>query len=71
MTLQALRIRVGDPTFFRILRTYATRYRYANARTGDFIAIADSVSGQDLKDFFHTWLDASTAPPMPALLPTQ
>ncbi|HVA91236.1 MAG TPA: M1 family metallopeptidase, partial [Chloroflexota bacterium] len=32
MTLQALRLRVGDPTFFRILRTYAARYRYANAR---------------------------------------
>ena len=24
MALQALRLRVGDPTFFRILRTYAT-----------------------------------------------
>ena len=40
MTLQALRLRVGDPTFFRILRTYATRYRYANADTADFIAVA-------------------------------
>jgi aminopeptidase N len=71
MTLQALRLRVGDPTFFRILRTYATRYRHANADTAAFIAVATAVSGQNLSAFFHTWLDAPAAPPMPALLPTQ
>jgi hypothetical protein len=71
MTLQALRLRVGDPTFFRILRTYATRYRHANADTATFIAVATAVSGQKLSAFFHTWLDTPAAPPMPALLPTQ
>jgi aminopeptidase N len=71
MALQALRVRVGDPTFFRILRTYATRYRYANAGTSDFIAVANAVSGQHLSAFFHTWLYAPAAPPMPPLLPTQ
>ncbi|MGH2390730.1 MAG: M1 family metallopeptidase [Chloroflexota bacterium] len=71
MTLQALRLRVGDPTFFRILRAYATRYRYANAGTADFIAVADAVSGRNLTSFFHTWLYVAAAPPMPALLPTQ
>ncbi|HWE62788.1 MAG TPA: M1 family metallopeptidase [Chloroflexota bacterium] len=71
MTLQALRLRVGDPTFFRILRTYATRYRDANAATADFVALARAVSGQDLSAFFRTWLYVPTAPPMPALLPAQ
>jgi hypothetical protein len=71
MTLQALRLRVGDPTFFRILRAYAARYRYANAGTADFIGVANSVSGQDLTAFFHTWLYTPDAPPMPALLPAQ
>jgi aminopeptidase N len=71
MTLQALRVRVGDPTFFRILRAYATRYRYANADSADFIAVATAVSGRNLTSFFHTWLYAPAAPPMPALLPTQ
>jgi aminopeptidase N len=71
MTLQALRLRVGDPTFFRILRTYATRFRHANADTAAFIAVATAVSGQNLSAFFHTWLDAPAAPPMPALLPAQ
>jgi aminopeptidase N len=71
MTLQALRLRVGDATFFRILRTYATSYRHGNANTADFIAVATRVSGRDLTAFFHTWLDDPVAPPMPALLPTQ
>ena len=71
MTLQALRLRVGDATFFRILRTYAARYRQSNASTADFIAVAAAESGQNLTAFFHTWLDTPAAPPMPALLPTQ
>jgi aminopeptidase N len=71
MALQALRLRVGDPTFFRILRTYYARYRYANADTADFIAVADAVSSQNLTSFFQTWLYAPATPPMPALLPTQ
>jgi aminopeptidase N len=71
MTLQALRVRVGDQVFFRILRTYATRYRYGTVTTKDFIAVADQVSGQDLRHFFTTWLYAPAAPPMPPLLPAQ
>jgi len=71
MTLQALRLRVGDTVFFRILRGYATRYRDANASTANFIAVASAISGQNLTAFFRTWLYAPAAPPMPALLPTQ
>jgi aminopeptidase N len=71
MTLQALRVRVGDRVFFRILRTYAASYRYGNVSTKDFIAVAGKVSGQDLRGFFTTWLYAPAAPPMPPLLPAQ
>ena len=71
MTLQSLRLRVGDPTFFRILRTYAGRYRYGNADTADFIVVANAVSGQNLRALLQTWLYAPPAPPTPALLPTQ
>jgi len=71
MTLQALRLRVGDAVFFHILRTYVTRYRYANATTADFIAVADAGAGRDLTSFFRTWLYARQAPPLPALLPSQ
>ncbi len=71
MTLQALRLRVGDDTFFRTLRTHAQTYRHGNATTGGFIAIARAISGQNLSAFFQAWLYAKDPPPMPALLASQ
>ena len=66
LTLHALRLKVGDDVFFRIMRTYAERYRYGNATTTDFIAVANSVSGQDLAAFFNAWLYESALPELPA-----
>lgn len=71
MALQALRIRVGDPVFFRILATYVADHRFGNATTADFVHTAESVSRDDLGSFFQTWLYAPAAPPMPPLLPSQ
>ena len=71
MTLQALRLRVGDPTFFAILRAYFTQHRDGNVTTADFTAIAEKTSRKNLDAFFRTWLYQPAAPPMPALRPTQ
>ena len=65
MTLHALRLTVGDEAFFRILKTYVNRYRYSNASTDDFVAIANKVSGQDLGEFFDAWLFAPKTPEIP------
>ncbi|MDB5073836.1 MAG: putative metallopeptidase [Chloroflexi bacterium] len=62
LTLYALQHRVGDATFFRILRTYTARYRYANADTTDFIAVANTVSGRNLTPFLREWLYARNVP---------
>ena len=56
MTLHALRLQVGDEAFFEIMRTYYDRYKYSNATTADFIAIAEEISGQELSAFFDSWL---------------
>ncbi len=56
MTLQALRVKVGDETFFRILRGWATQLRYGNASVEDFTSFAARVSHQDLTHFFDVWL---------------
>ncbi len=65
MTLHALRLQVGDDAFFEILRTYYDRYQYGNATTEDFIAVAEEISGQDLGDFFESWLYGETIPALP------
>jgi aminopeptidase N len=56
MTLQALREKVGDGTFFSILRVWAAQHRYGNVTTAQFIALAEQVSGMQLDHFFDVWL---------------
>jgi aminopeptidase N len=63
MTLAVLRHKLGDATFFSILRQWATTHRYANATTTQFIALVNRVSRLDLTAFFQTWLYAKVKPP--------
>ena len=48
MTLQALREKIGDDAFFRILRNWTAEHAHANATTEQFIDLAQRISGQDL-----------------------
>ena len=56
MTLEALREKVGDFAFFRIMRDWATQNRYGNVTTRQFVALAEQDSGMDLGHFFDVWL---------------
>ena len=67
LTLHALRLEVGDEIFFDILKTYVERYKYGNATTDDFIAVAEEVSGKELSEFFDGWLFNEKMPPIPEL----
>ena len=62
MTLSALRHKLGDATFFDILRTWTREHRFGNGTTPQFIAVAERVSGQNLTAFFLTWLWDQTKP---------
>lgn len=65
LTLHALRRTVGDDAFFGILRTYTAEFRYANASTADFVAVAERISGRSLREFFDAWLNADPQPALP------
>jgi aminopeptidase N len=56
MTLQALRVKVGDRVFFRILRDWYAQHRYGNVTTADFVRLAEKRSRQQLDTFFDVWL---------------
>jgi aminopeptidase N len=56
MTLQALREKIGDFAFSRILRDWAAQNRYGNVTTPQFVALAERDSGMDLDAFFDAWL---------------
>jgi aminopeptidase N len=65
MTLQALRLTVGDREFFRILRAWARIHRNGNGTTAEFIALAEHLSGRDLGAFFTAWLYTASKPAHP------
>jgi aminopeptidase N len=56
MTLHALRLEVGDDSFFKTLRTWMQRHNDANATTDDFVALASEIAGRDVKPFLEAWL---------------
>ena len=65
MTLQALRVKVGDTAFFAILQDWAQSRRYGNGTTADFVALAEQVAGRSLKTLFDTWLFKEAKPSHP------
>ena len=62
MTLHQLRLLVGDDDFFEILQTWAADHKDGNVSTPEFIDLAEEISGQDLGDFFQTWLFTPSKP---------
>jgi aminopeptidase N len=58
MVARMLRLKLGDSTFFKGLRTYlddlAVRYGYA--RTADMKRAMEQVSGKNLESFFTKWI---------------
>jgi aminopeptidase N len=64
-TLEALRIVVGDTTFWKIVRGWAQTYAGGNATTAEFVRYADQVSGKSLDSLLHAWLDEPGKPAYP------
>ncbi len=62
LTLHALRTRIGDDSFFVLLRSWVDRYRGASATTKDFIALAEEISGAALGSLFDAWLRGRSLP---------
>ena len=62
MALQALRNRIGEDAFWTLLRTWASTRAGGNGSVRDFVALAETVSGQDLGSFFDTWLHSTARP---------
>ncbi|WP_433333765.1 M1 family metallopeptidase [Spirillospora sp. CA-294931] len=54
MALHAMRERVGDAKFFKVVRSWAAHDR--SVTTAEFVAHAEKVSGKPLKKLFDVWL---------------
>lgn len=68
LSLYALRMKVGDKTFFKILKTWATWFRGESADTQDFIDTAVLVSGDgSVRPLLDAWLYQPPLPPFPGV----
>jgi aminopeptidase N len=56
MTLQALRVKIGDKAFFALLRDWYARNRNGNVTTAEFVRLAEKHAGRQLDAFFDVWL---------------
>jgi hypothetical protein len=54
--LHMLRLKLGDDQFFQVLQQYFQTYKHGNAITPEFQAVAETVSGLDLGQFFAQWI---------------
>ncbi len=62
LTLHALRLEIGDDTFFALLREWIDRHGGSAASTDDFITLGSEVAGRDLTGFFSQWLYEAPVP---------
>lgn len=54
--LHMLRLKIGNANFFQLLQTWFTTYHNGNVITAEFQAMAETISGQDLEQFFQQWI---------------
>lgn len=57
-----LRVRLGDPLFFKGLATYIDQRQYQTAETSDLRRAFEQVSGESLEQFFAQWCDRTGVP---------
>jgi aminopeptidase N len=66
-TLYALYLKVGEDTFFKILRTYLERHHFANATNEDFLRVVAELGGADARALTERWLFDERVPDFPEL----
>ena len=65
LTLHALRTRIGDPSFFALLRSWVAEHRHGTVTTADFREHARRFAGGPIDDLLTVWLDRPALPPLP------
>ena len=66
LALYALELQVGERRFFKILRTFAERFKGGNVRSEDFIRTAVAVSGDKaVRPLLKAWLYGQPVPALP------
>lgn len=70
LAIHALRQRIGDRAFDRVLREWPAKHREGNASWPQFEEYVQRSTGQDLRGFFDAWFRSTKRPPQPYLYPS-
>lgn len=62
LAIHALRRKVGEEAFVRVLRGWTEHHRHSTASWTDFEQFAGKTSNIDLGGFFATWFHGTTVP---------
>ncbi|MBF6214618.1 M1 family metallopeptidase [Nocardia puris] len=65
LTLHALRLELGDKTFFTLIREWVHRYRHASVTTEEFTDLAGHYTAIPLRPLWDAWLHSETLPQLP------
>ena len=65
LTLHALRIQIGDVTFFEILRAHYDRSAGSTTNTTEFLAIVEEFAGAEAVTLVESWLLDDDMPELP------
>lgn len=67
LALHALRVRLGEQSFFALLRSWAAENRHSTVTTAQFRQHAARFATEPLDDLFTVWLDRRPLPPLPRI----
>jgi aminopeptidase N len=67
MAVFALRNRIGETAFWRLLRAYLEKYKFGNASNEDFFALTGELSGAGARAFLERWVNDARTPDLPEL----
>jgi aminopeptidase N len=62
LAMQALRRRIGDDAFYRMLSGWPAQYKGGNASWAEFELFVTNLSGQNISVFFDDWFRSTKIP---------
>ncbi|HEX5522217.1 MAG TPA: M1 family metallopeptidase [Pedococcus sp.] len=65
LALHALRLHLGDPAFFAVLRSWAEHHRHGTVTTGMFLSHVNEAAGRSATVLLDDWLFAAPLPTLP------
>ena len=69
LALHALRRKIGEDAFNKVLSGWPTQYQGGNATWSDFTLFVANITHQDLNAFFDAWFLGTTIPADAELYP--